>query len=103
MESAERHAPVAQAIPRFPHPLRTDPKPRAVWPAGLQHLTLPDAPRDALQWAVDGYLDGRKSGQTHCITEWARRTGIKKSTLEARFKRGWDAQHALTVPTKGTR
>jgi hypothetical protein len=64
-EAAERHAPIAATLPKFPHPLRVDQKPRLCptlydkhgqWPLGL---TLEPTARDRLPWAVDGYLDGK--------------------------------------------
>jgi hypothetical protein len=42
-------------------------------------------------------------GQTHCISEWARITGIGKKTIADRIKRGWTAYAALTVKPVKTR
>lgn len=34
-------------------------------------------------------------GESHCIAEWARITGIKESTLGARIRNGWPLEKAL--------
>lgn len=36
-------------------------------------------------------------GQTHTITEWSRLTGIGKTTIRERLKRGWSAARAVGV------
>lgn len=71
-ESAERHLPIAAAIPALQHPLRRDPKPRLSWAEHRQHLHhlpdgqwplglhLPPAPRDRLKWNVDRYVDEQR-------------------------------------------
>lgn len=38
------------------------------------------------------------NGESHCITEWARITGIGQSVLSNRLKRGWSVEKALTYP-----
>lgn len=39
------------------------------------------------------------NGETHTLSEWAKITGIKYSTLRSRINLyGWDAEKALTVP-----
>lgn len=47
------------------------------------------------------------NGVRHTISEWAKITGIKKSTIRERLKRGWSDEDALTVlvrkRTKGYR
>ena len=35
------------------------------------------------------------AGQTHTVNEWARLTGIKKTTIKERLRRGWSAERAL--------
>lgn len=37
------------------------------------------------------------TGQTHTISEWARISGIKESTIRERLKRGWSIERALGV------
>ena len=37
-------------------------------------------------------------GETHCINEWARRTGIKSATIIGRLNDGWPIKKALTKP-----
>lgn len=36
-------------------------------------------------------------GQTHTLSEWARISGIKNSTIRERLKRGWSIERALGV------
>lgn len=44
------------------------------------------------------------NGETHCISEWARRTGINKETIRNRINQGWSARDTLTVtPSKKNR
>jgi hypothetical protein len=38
------------------------------------------------------------NGQTACITEWSRKTGIKRKTIEKRLQSGWTIEQALTTP-----
>ena len=38
------------------------------------------------------------NGETHCISEWARITGIPKVTILLRIKRGWTPVEALMIP-----
>lgn len=38
------------------------------------------------------------NGETHTITEWAKITGINRSTLNNRMCRGWSAEDILTAP-----
>lgn len=38
------------------------------------------------------------NGETHTITEWAKITGINRSTLNNRFNRGWSVEDMLTCP-----
>lgn len=35
-------------------------------------------------------------GETLCLTEWASRTGINRTTIEARLAKGWPIEKALT-------
>lgn len=37
-------------------------------------------------------------GQSHCINEWARRTGINRTTIAARLAAGLSVEDALTKP-----
>lgn len=37
-------------------------------------------------------------GETHWLSEWARRIGLGEATLRARLRRGWSAMEALTLP-----
>lgn len=39
------------------------------------------------------------NGETHTLTEWARRFGVKLSTIYARLDRGWTMQRAITTPS----
>lgn len=38
------------------------------------------------------------NGETHPLSEWARKIGIERATLVARFRSGWTIDRALTVP-----
>lgn len=38
------------------------------------------------------------NGESHCITEWGRITGIGQSVLSNRLKRGWSVEKTLTFP-----
>ena len=40
------------------------------------------------------------NGQTHCLTEWARITGINFYTLQSRYKKGWDVEKMLTTKAR---
>lgn len=40
------------------------------------------------------------NGETHCIREWARKTGVKHSTILMRVRRGWSPEKALTEPIR---
>lgn len=43
-------------------------------------------------------------GETHTVTEWARRVGVSQSQLHVRlFKAGWSVEEALTTPPNGKR
>lgn len=35
--------------------------------------------------------------ETHCVSEWARRAGLKITTVFMRLERGWDINRALAV------
>ena len=37
------------------------------------------------------------NGKTYTLAEWADLTGIKKATIWARLKKGWDIESALTI------
>ena len=37
------------------------------------------------------------AGQTHAVSEWARLTGIKMTTIKERLRRGWSAARAVGV------
>ena len=37
-------------------------------------------------------------GEVLCVTEWARRIGIKRDTLRRRIALGWTVEHAITAP-----
>ena len=39
-------------------------------------------------------------GETHCISEWARRTGIHSTVLSYRIRKGWSIDEVFTVPVK---
>lgn len=43
------------------------------------------------------------NGLTLCLSEWARRAGIKRNTIEGRLDRGWSIEQALTIPPGGKR
>jgi hypothetical protein len=42
-------------------------------------------------------------GETLCLSEWAQRVGIKKTTLQERLYRGWSVERALEEPVLPTR
>jgi hypothetical protein len=43
-------------------------------------------------------------GETYCLSEWSRRTGIHKETIRNRINNGWSARDVLTVtPSKKNR
>lgn len=42
-------------------------------------------------------------GESLCLTDWAHRKGMKRATLEARLKKGWDIGRALTTPVRPMR
>jgi hypothetical protein len=42
-------------------------------------------------------------GETRCVSEWARVTGIGKKTISGRLERGWTARDALTTKPIRTR
>lgn len=42
----------------------------------------------------------RYGGEERTVSEWAEKTGIKRSTLESRLKRGWSTEKALTTPVQ---
>lgn len=35
---------------------------------------------------------------TLCVSDWAKRTGIKRSTIHARIRRGWSEEEAVSAP-----
>lgn len=39
------------------------------------------------------------NGETLCITDWAKRIGMRKNTLIHRISRGWSVERALTEPS----
>lgn len=43
------------------------------------------------------------NGETHTISEWARITGIWKTTIRERVKKGWKEEDLLLKPDKGRR
>jgi hypothetical protein len=43
------------------------------------------------------------AGESHCMSEWAERTGISYGTIKGRLKRGWAVEDALTIPAKTRR
>jgi hypothetical protein len=40
------------------------------------------------------------NGETHCVTEWARRLGMKSITLSTRLRDGWPIERAFTEPIR---
>jgi len=40
------------------------------------------------------------NGQTNCLAEWARVTGIKEKAIRDRFNDGWTAERILTTPVR---
>jgi hypothetical protein len=40
-------------------------------------------------------------GETHCLSAWAEKTGLKRTTIRARLQRGWSTARALTQPIRG--
>ena len=41
------------------------------------------------------------NGKSHCVSEWAEITGLKRSTIEGRLKSGWSIEKTLATPTRG--
>ena len=39
-------------------------------------------------------------GETMCVAEWSRKTGIHEDTIRWRIKRGWTVEDALTIRTR---
>ncbi len=42
------------------------------------------------------------NGETRCMEEWVEITGLPRSTLDCRLKRGWSVEKALTTPLRGS-
>lgn len=42
------------------------------------------------------------NGETLCVTDWAKRIGMSKSTLRDRLASGWSVSDALTLPVQKT-
>lgn len=40
------------------------------------------------------------NGKTMLISDWAKETGIGRTTIDARLKRGWSVEKTLNTPTK---
>lgn len=38
------------------------------------------------------------NGETQTVSEWARRFGLKRTTLRHRIAKGWSVEKALTTP-----
>jgi hypothetical protein len=64
-----------------------------------------------LRWETGSELVGRNSrsiqvtinGQTKCLNQWARESGLKMATVYNRIKRyGWSVERALTTPPEYT-
>lgn len=64
--------------------------------------------KENCRWATKKEQSNNKSdcryltynGETHTITEWGRITGIPQMTIRRRVNLGWDAEQALTTPSK---
>jgi hypothetical protein len=41
------------------------------------------------------------SGRRMCVSEWARETGIPRTCITARLKKGWSVESTLTTPVRG--
>lgn len=60
--------------------------------------------KDNCQWSTGKVQSRNRSnnhvithdGKTMCLSEWAERVGIKKTTIRERLRRGWTANDALT-------
>ncbi len=60
------------------------------------------------KWSTDAEQMSNRSitvklshnGETKCVSEWARDTGISTSTLFGRVYQGWDDEKILTTPPK---
>ena len=58
------------------------------------------------QWATSIEQAGNKSnnvnltldGETHCVAEWCRRTGLNEHLIRKRIRKGWSHERALTTP-----
>lgn len=61
---------------------------------------------DNCRWATPIQQGGNKSnnvnltydGETYCVAEWCRRTGLKESLVRKRVRMGWSHERALTTP-----
>jgi len=42
-------------------------------------------------------------GESHCISEWARRLGVCRQTLWSRYNLGWKTERLLTTPVPAPR
>lgn len=42
------------------------------------------------------------NGETHCVVEWAERTGLPERTIRSRLQLGWSALDALTTAVART-
>jgi hypothetical protein len=64
--------------------------------------------RGNCRWATDSEQNSHRSnnhlvkftGVTCTLAEWARRTGLLKSTIRMRLASGWDVERALTTPAR---
>jgi hypothetical protein len=60
------------------------------------------------RWATDAEQNSNKAtnhlvthaGRTLTVAEWARRTGLLKTTIRNRLKAGWPVEAALTAPAR---
>lgn len=43
------------------------------------------------------------NGESHCITQWERITGIHRKTIAKRLESGWPVEKALTIPASRSR
>ena len=58
-------------------------------------------------WRINYLLDGelilddideKSKGETKCVSEWSRKTGIARQKIKKRLESGWDVYDALTKP-----
>ena len=55
------------------------------------------SPREqTLNRAATRYITNKETGETLCVSDWARRLGMSRSQVTKRLSRGWPEQEAIT-------